>query len=241
MENELNLEKIKELLEKDPKLFFETDLELVIVKKFLELLKAIENGEIETGEYFNTKLKLVNNLTEEIIDTGILFDFEEEVYGYTELDLFLKDEEDATDFKETDVTFELGDVDSDGYISISKDDVDATLLFDKLFNIDTLSNDLFYLVDTNGVQQEHEKDSTFADKFEEQEQEQLTSNFVTVVLEGVIDFYNNEIDYKEAVNKLEQLGYSFDKLVNKKVDSIELVELVTMFNLDYDKLLVKKE
>lgn len=209
-----------------------------LLKKFLGLLTAIENGEIETGEYFNTKLKLTNNLTEEIIDTGMLFDFEEEVYGYIELDLFLKDGEDAVDFKETDMTFELGSVDSDGYISISKDDVDTALLFDKLFNIDTLSNDVFYLVGVNGAQQEYEKDSTSVDKFEEQEQ--LTSNFVTVVLEGVIDFYNNEIDYKEAVDKLEQLGYSFDKLVNKKVDSIELVELVTMFNLDYDKLLMKR-
>lgn len=201
MKNEFNLEKIKELMYKDPKLFFKTDLEFTIVEKFLGLLTALENNELETGEYFNTKTVLENELLEEVIDTGMLFDFEEEIYGYTELELILglEDEKFSTsELKET------------------MNELEEVLFFDILFNVD--------LIDDLSKKEQVEKS------------ENLVSNFATVVLEGVIDFYNNEIDYKEAVDKLEQLGYSFDNLVNKQIGSVELVELVTMFNLDYDKL-----
>ena len=212
MKNELNLEKIIELVYKDPKLFFKTDLEFTIVEKFLGLLTALGNNELETGEYFNTKTALENELLEEVIDTGMLFDFEEEVYGYTELELILglEDEEDsASELKE----------------SMSK--LEEVLFFDILFNVDSLDI----------LQKQQTEIGSLPKKEQVEKSENLVSNFATVVLEGVIDFYNNEIDYREAVDKLEQLGYSFDSLVNKQIDSVELVELVTMFNLDYDKLL----
>ena len=212
MENEFNLEKIKELMYKNPKLFFKTDLEFTIVEKFLGLLTALGNNELETGEYFNTKTALENELLEEVIDTGMLFDFEEEVYGYTELELILglEDEEDsARELKE----------------SMRK--LEEVLFFDILFNVDSLDI----------LQKQQTEIGSLPKKEQVEKSENLVSNFATVVLEGVIDFYNSEIDYKEAVGKLEQLGYSFDNLVNKQVSSVELVELVTMFNLDYDRLL----
>ena len=212
MENEFNLEKIKELMYKNPKLFFKTDLEFTIVEKFLGLLTALGNNELETGEYFNTKTALENELLEEVIDTGMLFDFEEEIYGYTELELILglEDEEDsARELKE----------------SMSK--LEEVLFFDILFNVDSLDI----------LQKQQTEIGSLPKKEQVEKSENLVSNFATVVLEGVIDFYNSEIDYKEAVGKLEQLGYSFDNLVNKQVSSVELVELVTMFNLDYDRLL----
>lgn len=212
MKNEFNLEKIKELMYKDPKLFFKTDLEFTIVEKFLGLLTALGNNELETGEYFNTKTALENELLEEVIDTGMLFDFEEEVYGYTELELILglEDEEDsASELKE------------------SMSELEEVLFFDILFNVDSLDI----------LQKQQTEIGSLPKKEQVEKSENLVSNFVTVVLEGVIDFYNNEIDYKEAVDKLEQLGYSFDSLINKQINSVKLVELVTMFNLDYDKLL----